>query len=264
MKEQDFSFTAAKDLDWVHTISVFNLRGGVGKTTLATNLAIAFLQLTHKEVGVMDIAQDTLHCSWMLDVKPKAYLSGLADLQEKGITNDLMEELLTKHSSGVNLLAAAENPKEAELVSPVMVTLAWQKMTDRFGYIIIDAGSSFNEISLAAIDRSDLIILVFSPELASVKSTTDAAQILVEIGIPTNKLIAVANWIFPPTPLFLQRIKPLLKVDLAAEIPYDSLNFGKAINTGRPLLVDNPACAAAEEIRSLAKKINEICAQIQH
>ncbi len=211
MNEQAFSFTATKDLDWVRTISVFNLRGGVGKTTLATNLAIAYAQLTDKEVGLMDIAQDTLHCSWMLDLKPKAYLSGLTELQEKGISNDLMGELLTKHSSGVNLLAAAENPKEAELVSPVMVTLAWQKMTDRFSYIIIDAGSSFNELSLAAIDRSDLIVLVFSPELASVKSTTDAAQILTEIGVPPNKLIAVANWIFPSNPLILQRIKPLLK-----------------------------------------------------
>ena len=258
MGEQTFPNSAFNDQPAVRTISVFNLRGGVGKTTLAANLAIAMAQLKNSQVGLMDIALNTLHCSLMLDLKPKAYLSSLADFPEKGINNEMMEEMLTRHPSGVALLAAAENPKEAELVTSEMVDLSWQQMTQKFDTIVIDAGSHFNEISLTAIDRSDMILLVFSPELASVKSTVDAAQILIEIGIPASKMIAVANWIFPANPLLLQRIKPVLKMELAAEIPCDSLAFGKSINTGRPLIIDNPTSAAAEEIRALARTLSEI------
>jgi pilus assembly protein CpaE len=240
------------------TICVFNPRGGVGKTTLAVNLAAALAQKIGGEVGLVDLALNTQHCSLMLDLKPKSYLSSLFDWPEVDLQVNEAEELLTSHPSGVVLLSAAESPKEAEMITPAMLEMAWPHLKQKFPFLIVDAGSHFNELSLAAMEEADLILLVFSPDLASLKSTTDAVQIFTEIGIPSSKLWAVANWTFPANPILLKRILPALKIEYAAEIPYDAPGFVKALNTGHPLVIETPAAPAAEVFRALAQSVSEI------
>lgn len=255
MSDLGFSLSTSDYKPLAQTISFFNLRGGVGKSTMATNLAVALAKIKSCEVGLIDLALDTLHCSLMLDLKPKAYLSGLSEFKVSELAAETVNEMLTIHPSGVKLLSAAENPKEAELVTPEVVDFSWQVLARKLPYIVIDAGSNFNEISLAAIDRSEKIFLVFSPDLASVKSTSEVIEILTEIGVPPNKIIGLVNWIFPENPLLLQRIKPILKVNLVAEIPFDSLSFGKSINTGRPIILENPDSNISKIIYSLAQFI---------
>ncbi len=240
------------------TISVFNPRGGVGKTTLAVNLAAALAQKIGGEVGLVDLALNTQHCSLMLDLKPHSYLANLVDWPEPDLQSNEVEELMTSHPSGVVLLPAAESPKESELLTPTMLDMVWSHLKEKFPFLIVDAGSHFNELSLAALEDSELILLVFSPDLASLKSTTDAIQIFNEIGIPTNKLWAVANWTFPANPILLKRILPALKIEYAAEIPYDAPGFVKALNTGHPLVIEAPSAPASEVFRALAQSVSEI------
>lgn len=238
-------------------ISVFGLRGGVGKTMLATNLALALAQQGQGTAALIDLALDTLHCSLFLDLHPKNYLTNLVEWPDSSLTREEAEHLLCTHSSGVALLPAAENPQEAELLTVPMLDMVWGHMEKIFSYLVIDAGSHFDDITLSVMDRSDIILLVFSPELASLKSTTDTLAVFKEIGVAQNKLLAVANWVFPPNPLLLKRIQPALKVEMVGEIPYEPMGVGKSLNTGHPLVVENPQLPAADAIRTLARKLIE-------
>lgn len=258
MGGQNFPFSAMSQSQTVKTISIFSLRGGVGKTTLAANLAIGLAQLGKGGSCLVDLALDTLHCSLLLDLRPKNYLTNLVDWPGQGLNKDEVEDLLCKHASGVDLLPAAENPQEAELLTPQMLDMVWEHLEQAYAYLVVDAGSHFDDFSLSAMERSDLILLVFSPDLASLKSTTDALTVFKEIGIPDNKILLVANWVFPANPLLLKRIIPALKLDLAAEIPYEPLGVGKALNTGHPLLVETPQSPVAQVIRGLSRTLSEI------
>jgi pilus assembly protein CpaE len=252
------SSTKNSQTELIKTICVFGLRGGVGKTTLAVNLALALAQMGRGEVGFLDLALDTLHASLLLDLRPKNYLTNLVDWPDTSITRGEVDELLCRHPAGVALLEAAENPQEAELLTSAMLEMAWPHLADKFATLVVDAGSHFDDLTLSALEHSDMILLVFSPELASLKSTTDALTVFAEIGIPQKKILTVANWVFPTNPLLLKRILPALKADFAAEIPYEPMSMGKALNTGHPLLTENPKTPAAEAIRALARTLSEL------
>lgn len=235
--------------------SVFSLRGGVGKTTVAVNLAAALTALWRAKIGLVDLALNTAHCGLMLDLQPRATLASLADWQGP-VTAELVNELTAEHSSGVALLTAADIPSEGELVRAEFINQVWPVLSARYPLLVVDGGSQINDVSLAALDRSAYILLVFSPELASVKSTTDALQLFAEFGYPPAKVIPVANWTFPSNPVLLQRIVTTLKVTLGGEIPYDSQGFAQAINSGNPIVLARPDAGAADAFFRLAYRIS--------
>jgi pilus assembly protein CpaE len=236
-------------------ISVFSPRGGVGKTTLAVNLAAALSQIWKIKTGLLDLAFTTGHCSLMLDLKPRGTLAALSEYAGP-ISTEVVEEILYNHESGVELLPGADSPMEGELVTPGLFELVWPFLYTRYPIIVVDAGSSFNEITLAMLDRSDMILLLFTPELASVKSTTDSLQLFKEFGYVSGKVQPVANWTFPAAPLLLSRIIQKLEVSLFGEVPYDSSGFIQAVNTGRPPVITAPNSPAAWAIYQLAYKIS--------
>jgi pilus assembly protein CpaE len=234
------------------TITIFTPRGGVGKTSLAVNLAAALAGINKGSVALVDLALETTHCGLMMNLKPRATLASLSEWPEPDLTPNDVESLLSRHPSGVALLTGADNPSEAELVTTAAVELIWPHLVHHFGFIIVDGGSHFDDISLAALDRSDLILLVFSPDLGSVKSITDTLKILQDLSFSPGRIMIAANWTFPENPLLLQRIKQILKVEVISEIPYDAQGFSKAINTGRPLVLDAPQSPVAKTVVALA------------
>lgn len=239
-----------------YVISVFSLRGGVGKTTLAVNLAAALAELWQVHVALVDAALDTAHCGLMLDLKPKLTLANLHDWNQP-ITNQVIDELLNDHPSGVSLLVAADTPIQGEQISPQVLASAWPLLEKRFPFIIVDTGRGFNETNLFAMRNSDRILLLFSPELASVKSTTDATDMMSMMRFDRQKVLPVANWVFPGSPILLSRITQILNVNLTGEIPFDSARCIQAINTGRTLVEQAPDSPAAQAIITLAYRLSK-------
>jgi len=239
-----------------YVISIFSLRGGVGKTTLSVNLAAALAELWRVKVALLDAALDTAHCGLMLDIKPKLTLANLYDWKQP-ITDQVIDELLNNHASGVSLLTAADTPMQGEQVSPQVLSSAWPLLERRFPFIIVDAGRGFNETNLYAMQNSDVILLLFSPELASVKSTTDAIDAMAMMRFDRQKLLPAVNWVFPGSPILLSRITQTLKVNLAGEIPFDSAHCIQAINTGKTLVEQAPNSPVAQAIITLAYRLSK-------
>jgi len=237
------------------TISVFSLRGGVGKTSLSVNMSIALAQLWGIEVSLWDMAFSGGHCASFLNLKPKNTLASMHDWPDESVDEELLEQFLIKHESGIRLMPAPVSPAEAELITPRTVDLAWSYLQGHSSYLVVDAGSQFSEAVMTILERSDTILLVLAPEIASVKSAGDALEIFDQLGYNLEKVLLVINNIFPTQWLEAKKIVPVLRNRASFEIPYDSDGFVRAIITGEPLVSAAPKSEAGQAIISLAHKL---------
>lgn len=233
-------------------LSVFSLRGGVGTTSIAVNLAAALAQLWGVQVPLLDLALTTGHCSVLLNLKPKETLAFLATHRESLVEHEVLESLMMEHDSGVRLLAAPLSPVEAELVSPATVDKVWPGLQSRYPFLVADIGSQLSDTALTVLERSDQILLVLAPELASVKSASDALEILDQLGFPPDRVLPVINATFRTGQLRKMQIEPALGRKVTAVIPYEDTTFVQAINQGQPFAASNPRSQAGLAISSLA------------
>jgi pilus assembly protein CpaE len=238
------------------TISIFSLRGGVGTTSISVNLSIAIAQLWGIDLCLWDMALSGGHCASLMNLKPKNSLADLEISPNEPVEEKFLEQLLIKHSSGIQLMPAPLSAAEAELVTSQTVDLVLPYLQGHSSYLIVDAGNHFTDQVITIMERSDVILLVLSPEIASVKSTRDALKIFDKLGYDPEKVLLVVNAIFPNPQLTLKKILPILNNHPAFEIPYDSEGFVQAIMSGEPLITTAPKSEAGLAILSLAYKLS--------
>ena len=238
------------------TVSVFSLRGGVGTSSVALNLAVALTQMWGIEVSLWDAAPSGGHGALMLNARPQASIGMLADWAEDTLDNEVLDKLLVKHESGIRLLPGCASFSETASLSPRIVDLIWPCLQARSLYIVVDAGNHFTDVNLQLLLRSDVILLLLAPDVASLKSTSDAYQAFETFGIERSKVVPVVNSIFPLHRLPLPKIAPLLHTASPVQIPYDSEAFVQAIQSGSPLAASAPRSAAWVSIAALAYQLS--------
>ncbi len=248
--EGTFSQSAAQ------TISVFSLRGGVGTTSIAVNLAIA-LSKTWGGVAILwDMALLTGHCAVMLNLKARNTIASLSDWPENSIDDNQIEDMLIRHESGIKLMPAPVKPAEAELITPKTIDLVWPYLQGNSAYMVVDAGNHFNEAVLTILERSDTILLLLAPDFASIKSAMDAIEIFKSMGFESNKIVPIVNNSFPAQHLPLNKISQFLGNRTLLEIHYDSSLFIQGINSGKPILMTSPKSEVSKVFLSLASKFS--------
>jgi pilus assembly protein CpaE len=235
-------------------ITLFSTKGGVGTTSLGVNLSVALSQLWGIDTCLWDLSFSGGHCAYMLNMVPQHTLIELNKTNE--INDEIIAGFLLKHNSGVSLMPAPASTSEAELVTPAIVDPVWTFILGNFPYLVVDAGNHFTEPALAALERSDIILLTLAPEILSVKSAADVLQIFQKLKIDLNKIILVMNKIFPASQLPLLKIIPVLEQCKAVEIPYDSEAFVQAIFNGSPVITAAPKSKASLAIAHLAYELS--------
>ena len=238
------------------TLSVFSLRGGVGATSLSINLAAAMAQLWGIEPTLWDLALSCGQCAFILNLQPKTNIVSLTDWPDDTPMGDnVIATLLVKNPAGFQLLAAPPSPAEAELVTQALTDRVWSFLRRRSYCTIIDAGSHFNDPVLSMLDRSDRILILLAPELASVKAAHDALQTFESIGLDLEKVTLVQNNVIPEHHLATHKIESALKHKVNAVIPYDHEAFIQTVNGGRPFVFSNSKSEVSQAVYSLAYKL---------
>jgi pilus assembly protein CpaE len=247
----------ARVVSEARVISVFSLRGGVGVTSLAVNLAVSLAQMWQVEVPLIDLALESGHGALMLDLKPKYTLAELARRAEESVDEQVLDGCLVHHESGVRLLASPPSPAQADLITPSLLHTVLPMLKGKFEYIVVDTASSFSEVTLAAFDLSDLIIVVLSPDLASLKVGTAAMDVFQALDYPKGRLAVVINWTFPRGGLPQKNIEAALGLPANAVIPYERTLFVEAINSGVPAVWGHPTASASMAIEQLAFQVSK-------
>lgn len=221
-------------------IAVFSLRGGVGVSTFATNLAVGLSQLWKEPVALVDMVLTMGQSALMLNLPLRNTWGDLAKIPSEELEGDLLQSVLLNHDSGVSVLAAPRTYVEGETVTPAIATRVLELLRGNFPYVVLDLPHDFRETTLAGLDAADEIIVLIAPELASVRAVVGALEVFDELGYGREKIRIVMNWTFERKGLARKDIENVMKHPIQYVVPFVPDGFVSAINLGIPPVLGEP------------------------
>jgi pilus assembly protein CpaE len=233
-------------------ITVFSAKGGVGKTTLATNVG-ALLAKARRRTLLLDLdlafgdVAISLHLAPTRTISEARAMTGHLDLE--GI-----ESLVTRHDpSGLDVLCAPQDPGDADRLPPTLVAEILRVARTSYDYIIVDTPPSFTEHVLSAVDVSDLHILIATLDIPAVKNLRVALDTLDALGSPKESRVIVLNRSDAKVGLNPDDVVSAIHSPISVQIP-GSIAVPAAVNRGVAIALEEPRHAVSLALADLADR----------
>jgi len=240
-----------------HIIAVHSLRGGSGCSSMAVNLGIGLANMWHVPTLIMDQVLTAGQVALMLNAPLKRTWADLASIPANEIEWDVLKSVVYTHESDVNFLAAPTYPSQAELISEELFTKVFGIFREHYEYIVVDLPHDFSGTTIQVLDAADVVAVLFSPELASVRAASAALDTYHKLKYSDDKIKLVLNWTFERRGLIRKNIEAVLGLPITHVIPFATDLFIDAINTGKPILSNRPneaLCTILERLAYLVSK----------
>ena len=232
-------------------LSFASSKGGVGRSFLATNFAVALREITGQRVAVLDANLAFGDVSLLMNIGDGKTIADTVQYKDS-IDDEMLETVLQDHSSGVRLLASPPLPQEAETVTTSIVRDCLSVMATMFDYIVIDTRPGFDDLNLQLFDLSDLLLLIVTMDMAAIKDARQFIEITDLLGYEATRVRVLLNRLNEYSGIPAIEIGESLRRDLWAEIPDEPGPVLRSINEGVPIVSGNPQARAAIEIRRMA------------
>ncbi|HSR57412.1 MAG TPA: AAA family ATPase, partial [Candidatus Binataceae bacterium] len=208
--------------------------GGVGVTTVAANLALALRYGLRQRVALIDLDLQSGALAVSLNLEPEVTLMPLIRLEKK-LDSIQLESALTKHSSGVYLLAAPKRIEESEMVSDAALGSVLDLMRDMFDYVIVDCGSHIAENVVAAWERSAFLFYVLNQSVRSVRCAWRFIDLVERLGLANIEPLYLINRFLPNHAISDKHVEHTLGRAIFARIPRDEKALERAELSGKDL-----------------------------
>jgi len=235
-------------------ITVFSTKGGIGKTTIATNLATALPLKTGARVAIMDMDLQFGDVALFLNVIPRATIAELVQNIEH-LDVQLLDDYMDKSGEKLKVLAAPRRPQEAEPITGSHITAILKSLRQSFDYIIVDTAPSFQETILAVLDASDEVLVVSTTDLPTIKNVKIGIEILQELGYKEDRIKLVLNRFDSESGIERREVEQILNHTFCATLPSDGKVVVASVNRGIPFVLSHPDAPVSQGIFHLAQLI---------
>ena len=232
-------------------ITVMSPKGGAGKTMTTVNVALQLAMWGDpSRVVVVDADLQFGDVSISMQIDPvHTVVEASRELDE--LDEELLESLLSTHSSGLRILAAPLEPSLADEVSTQSIVRVLGLLKRMFDYVIVDTAPFLDEPVLSILERSDTVLLVVDMDLPSVKNAKLALDTLKLIKYPFERMMLVLNRVNSKARLDIGELEQSLELEVQAAISSDKL-VPRAVNEGEPAVSLYPRSRVAKDLRGVA------------
>jgi pilus assembly protein CpaE len=238
-------------------ISVFSPKGGVGRTTLAVNLAVALAGEQRKSVALVDASFQFGDVGVLLNLNPKN--KSIIDAVAEGASMDdeNVDSALINHSTGIKVLLAPPTPEMAEHVTHDQARRVVARLRETHEFVMLDLWPHIDDVSLALLDMSDIVLTVLTLEITNIKNTRLFLEVAEQLGY-ADRMRLVLNRADSAFGIRVADVENSIGRKIDHQVVSDGRTVVYALNRGVPFVWSNSQAPVSEDIlqisRSLAAK----------
>jgi len=244
-------------------VAVYSPKGGVGTTTVATNLAVT-LHSTETPVIIVDANLQFGDVVVFLNERGRTSVVDLAPIADQ-LDPELVREVVIHHEpSGIDILSAPPHPEDAERISGSQFVKVLQFLARLYSYVIVDTNSGLSDVTLDTLDASDLLVLISSQDIPAIINTRIMLTLLVNLGINKQKILLVMSRFDKQLAITPEKVGHNLGHKVAAVLPEDREVVVPAVNRGIPFMMgEGKTKEIGKSILELVGKIREKLSKLE-
>jgi Flp pilus assembly CpaE family ATPase len=233
-------------------VTVFAAKGGIGKTTLAVNIAVALAMQGVGRVCVVDLDLAFGDVGITVQLDPlRTILDALTmagHLDESGAAS-----LLTRYQPGLDMLLAPVTPGDAEKIPPRLVGELLAVLRGMYDFVVVDTPAQFNEHVLTAMDVSSHLVLLTTPDVTALKNLRVALDMLDMLSYPRQIRSVVINRADSKVGLSLEQVHKVVRSDIAGYIP-SSRAVPISVNKGVPIMLGSAGHPVSQAVTKFVQQ----------
>ena len=231
-------------------VTVFSPKGGVGKTTMAVNLALALTDRGARKVCLVDLDLAFGDVAITMQLFPTHSIEHAIG-SDDSLDADQLHGLLTRHHGSLMVLAAPSHPDVRDRISPALIARVLRTLKESFDYIVVDTAPAFDEQTLTALDETDECVIVATLDVPTLKNVKVALETLEMLNIARGHRHLLLNRADDAVGIGADKVEAILGMGVAAKVS-TSLEIAAATNAGNPIVIGNPDHVSSAAIRELA------------
>jgi pilus assembly protein CpaE len=216
------------------TLTFFGAKGGAGTTTLAVNCAVELARLTKRATVIVDLKRGLGEVALFLGIRPRFTLLDAIDNLHR-LDRAFLRELVTKHKSGVDIIAGSENFDRPGAGDAGALEELFPVLARNYEYIVVDAGSDMNLCTQAGLYAADTLFLVTNPDIACVRNAQRLIERVRQLGACGERVRLLLNRATEPLPIPQAQIETALGHPIHHMFDSDYAIVSSALNSGVPL-----------------------------
>jgi pilus assembly protein CpaE len=235
-------------------VTAFSPKGGVGRTTLAVNLAVAAAELG-KSVALMDASFQFGDVGVLLNLNPRnpSIADVLADVAAGEV--DVVDTALIHHSTGIDVLLAPPSPEVSELITADHVRRVVGRLRDTHDLVVVDSWPLFQDATLALLDMSDLILAMLTLEITNIKNMRLFLEVVDQLGYPESKVRLVLNRADSAYGIRIADVENSIGRKIDHQVVSDGRTVVYALNRGVPFVSSNRQAQVSQDVLALARSV---------